>query len=49
MCVIYTFYCLKIFIDMHFVTDHLMANVAIMILLFMFFMFKSPKDEQVDG
>lgn len=49
MCVIYIFYCLKIFIDMNFVSDLPMADVASMILLFMFYMFKSPEDDQVDG
>jgi hypothetical protein len=49
MCVIYIFCCLKIFVDMHFVTDHPLANVAIVILLFMFYVFKSPEYDQVDG
>jgi hypothetical protein len=48
-CVIYIFYCINIFIDTHYVTDHPMANVAIVILLFIFYVLKSPKDDQADG
>ena len=48
-CVICIFYCLKFFIDMHFITDHPMTNVAIVILLFIFDVLKSPEDDQVDG
>jgi len=46
---IYIYLLFRLFIDMHFETDHPMGVGAIMILLFMFYMLKSPEDDQVDG